>query len=1290
MDNASIDSNGNTIALINGGRNVAFTGQITGPGGLGIGSPVATSANGTGIVQLGSLTGTGVAVNNYAGNTTINGAAGGTSPAGIFIGNSADNNTMPHGTAGSYASGPTGNLILNSSNASRQAIFDLNGSTQTINGLLNTSTSPTSNFVQSNVTGGLLILGDSNASANYGGVLQDGPGQLNIQKIGLGTQTFSGASNTYTGTTTIQNGVLAITGSLANTPITLDTSLASPTLAGTGSVAGSVTMAANNGANVATIAPGATSAPGAIGTLTIGGGLTVNGGVMAFDLPATGPTDSIAANSLNLAGASSITLDPAQAGTYTLVTSGATIGTVPTLAPSTTRLTYSWDPNSFGQTPGGNNLIVDVTGSVTNLNWAPANAAGVWDVNSSANWSGATPNTFFNSDNVTFADSPTPLTRNVSLNTTVLPGSVTVSTSSSYTISGSGSISGIGTLTKSGPGSLTLATANSYSGGTSLNLGTLNINNASAIGTGTLSISGGTIDNTSAGAIALGANNPIILNADVNFTGTHSLNFGTATVTLNNSTTTFNIAASTLSVGGLNQVAGTANIIKSGNGTLAINGPGTYTGTTTINSGGRIIMGDPAALGPTGSTNGGVTVNSGGTLDLSGIATTLAAPGFGQSVFTIAGNGADGVGAIVNNSAVAAPAGGANLLQHGLNNVTLSANASIGGTDAEFQNPNSPNNGLGRIDIGRDGGTLNLNGFTLTKSGGNQLNLAPNLTITPGNIVATGGILSFEGTVHDQNNVPGSNIIMDAGTTLQFTTVGAGNIQTPIIINGPGVQMGQTAAATSSIDSNFFLNSNLTVGPQNGALLATAILNLTGNITDIPTPIAGLPVAVATGVGSITKIGGQLLILSGSNSYSGGTTIAAGTLRLNSTTAFPTGTALTLGDAENDSATFDLNGNPATADSLSTIGTGTANDITSGGSTLTYAGGAINSVFHGSLQNGVALTVASGSLDLTGSSSNTGDTNVNAGTLTVDYGGAIGSTNAGVNVNVAANATLNVNGSISTATNLNTAGSVNFGANNSSGFLPRTLAALNIAGGVTTVDHSAVTANRSVLVLPGLSLSTGNLDLTNNDMIAHNGNLSMLTSLIAAGYNGGPWNGATGIISSTAASTTNTALAVEQNDNGSGDPLLSAFDGQAVVDSDVLIKYTYFGDANLDGVVNGSDYTLIDNGFNNTLTGWHNGDFNYDGIVNGDDYTLIDNAFNTQGPSLAGLPAAMVASDTAQIARSSSSSVPEPAAVTLLGLSAVFGLLPRYRKRAIRAADYRQALRGGGRFEDDILCQVKF
>ena len=105
----------------------------------------------------------------------------------------------------------------------------------------------------------------------------------------------------------------------------------------------------------------------------------------------------------------------------------------------------------------------------------------------------------------------------------------------------------------------------------------------------------------------------------------------------------------------------------------------------------------------------------------------------------------------------------------------------------------------------------------------------------------------------------------------------------------------------------------------------------------------------------------------------------------------------------------------------------------------------------------------------------------------------------------------------------------------------------------------------------------------------------------------------------SAAASSNTALAVELNSKGG--TLFTTFDGQSVTSTDVLVKYTYFGDANLDGVVNGSDYTLIDNGFNAGLTGWRNGDFNYDGVINGDDYILIDNAFNTQGPAITAITA---------------------------------------------------------------------
>jgi hypothetical protein len=87
------------------------------------------------------------------------------------------------------------------------------------------------------------------------------------------------------------------------------------------------------------------------------------------------------------------------------------------------------------------------------------------------------------------------------------------------------------------------------------------------------------------------------------------------------------------------------------------------------------------------------------------------------------------------------------------------------------------------------------------------------------------------------------------------------------------------------------------------------------------------------------------------------------------------------------------------------------------------------------------------------------------------------------------------------------------------------------------------------------------------------------------------------------------------NNNGLGG-YQSSFDNQPAVATDVLLKDTYYGDTNLDGKVDGSDYSRIDNASLSPATGWFNGDFNYDGLIDGSDYTLIDNAYNTQSAQL--------------------------------------------------------------------------
>ena len=149
---------------------------------------------------------------------------------------------------------------------------------------------------------------------------------------------------------------------------------------------------------------------------------------------------------------------------------------------------------------------------------------------------------------------------------------------------------------------------------------------------------------------------------------------------------------------------------------------------------------------------------------------------------------------------------------------------------------------------------------------------------------------------------------------------------------------------------------------------------------------------------------------------------------------------------------------------------------------------------------------------------------------------------------------------------------------------------------------------------------TGKLDIAFSDVDLLGGSLAIISNQIKQGINTGNWAGL-GITSLTAANNTKHLTAVgslQNNQSGSAlYNLTNLFDGIIPGIGDVLIKYTYYGDTNLDGKVDGSDYSRIDNGALNRLTGWFNGDFNYDGVINGSDYSLIDNAYNTQGVSLA-------------------------------------------------------------------------
>ena len=253
--------------------------------------------------------------------------------------------------------------------------------------------------------------------------------------------------------------------------------------------------------------------------------------------------------------------------------------------------------------------------------------------------------------------------------------------------------------------------------------------------------------------------------------------------------------------------------------------------------------------------------------------------------------------------------------------------------------------------------------------------------------------------------------------------------------------------------------------------------------------------------------------------------------------------------------------------------------------------------------------------------------------------------------------------------------------------LSQSLQSLTVTNGLVTVGSvptSTHVGTHTVLSVGALSIPpAGKLDLSNNVLIVHGTagtvatNLSTVAGYLKSGFNAGSgyWNGSTGIVSTSTGSTniaaTNdtrflTTLGYRQGDG------TSSFEGTTPSATDVIVAYTYYGDADLEREAStGADYAirstrrLASEQTNHTaISGWSNGDFNYDGVVNGLDYALIDNTFNqlVANPSLA-RPLDLEAAASNLIASpAASSAVPEPTTLGLLGIGAI-GLLGRRRRR---------------------------
>ncbi len=173
-----------------------------------------------------------------------------------------------------------------------------------------------------------------------------------------------------------------------------------------------------------------------------------------------------------------------------------------------------------------------------------------------------------------------------------------------------------GVLIKRGSGAQTLSGVNTFSGGLTVSNGTLNINSASAVGTGLLTLVGGTsLGNTSGNALTNVNDNAQRWLGDFTFAGTSDLHLGLGAVDQGAVTRTVTVSANNLTVGALTNTGG---LTVQGAGQLTLGGVSTHTGDTRVNNGATLALGVDHAL----SANSTLYVDPLGTFDVAGFKQT--------------------------------------------------------------------------------------------------------------------------------------------------------------------------------------------------------------------------------------------------------------------------------------------------------------------------------------------------------------------------------------------------------------------------------------------------------------------------------------------------------------------------------------------------------------------------------------------------------------------------------------------------------------------------------------------
>lgn len=310
--------------------------------------------------------------------------------------------------------------------------------------------------------------------------------------------------------------------------------------------------------------------------------------------------------------------------------------------------------------------------------------------------------------------------------------------------------------------------------------------------------------------------------------------------------------------------------------------------------------------------------------------------------------------------------------------------------------------------------------------------------------------------------------------TFNSTQTGAVTLSGFVLTLSPSTS-GDTTLLVDSASGDHIISSSIQLAGQNNQVFdigSGRVLTISGNI------------AGSTTSRSFTKAGAGTLLLTGNaNTYSGGTTISAGTVQLSGsgTLGSTTGTLTVNG------GTLNLDGTSQTVGALNGSGGSVRNTNSSSASTLTVGNGNATGSYAGSidLQTGTVLNLTktgNGTQTLTGNNSFNGATTVNGGTLALaNTGGLALSGTSGLTVNSGGTLLMGANNQIHVAAPppITLAG----GAINSGGFNQGGAGAAGQVG----LGALTLTAN-STINLAGTSV----LHFANSSANAWSGTLSVL------------------------------------------------------------------------------------------------------------------------------------------------------------------------------------------------------